>query len=565
VRGVYLAQSASLDDQDLEQYQPAARAFVAAPWPAELSPIRRRLSSAGIVTTPVAGARLTLLRSPIVASVPALVLPVPIVEMIDLGSSRSAMSHSSTEQTIVVLLDRQYIETAFLPSLAARLFPEEGSDTYRFAIVDPGDPSAAVFSRGVPAGTQISAPGADASAPLFAFRPELLDQMIGTMPRTAIFRGGSVNVTTSRKTGDAMPRTTTTGTNQQFSVYVEQRSTAAETRTGRGGANAASELTKRFTNFVGPGLALSTAGAWQLVLQHPAGSLEAAVAQVRRRNLTLSFGILSLLCVSVGLILVNAQRLHRLAGQQIDFVATVSHELRTPLAVIRSAAQNLSAGVVHEPAEARRYGALIEGEGRRLTEMIEQVLDYAGLAGDRHPRLTSSVDVGTIVRELVETSRALPETEGIDVSVNIDADLPVVLADEGALRRAIQNLVTNAIKYGAAGRWIGIDAKRSAGHGRADVQITVSDRGPGIDAGDLPHIFEPFYRGAPARDRQIHGNGLGLSLVKRIAEAHGGHVSVRSAAGQGASFTIALPAASGLPDRHDVEATLPLPQLPAGS
>src|SRR5439155_17992756 len=126
-----------------------------------------------------------------------------------------------------------------------------------------------------------------------------------------------------------------------------------------------------------------TPAVWQLVLQHPAGSLEAAVGQARRRNLTLSFGILALLCVSVGLIVVNAQRSQRLAGQQMDFVATVSHELRTPLAVIRSAAQNLSAGVVHEPAQAKRYGELLEGEGRRLTDMIEQVVDYAGLSGNK--------------------------------------------------------------------------------------------------------------------------------------------------------------------------------------
>ena len=100
--------------------------------------------------------------------------------------------------------------------------------------------------------------------------------------------------------------------------------------------------------------------AWQFVVQHTAGSLDAAVAQVRRRNLWLSFGILAVLASGVGLVVVNARRSERLAAQQMDFVATVSHELRTPLAVIRSAAQNLSAGVVHEPAQARRYGDLIE-------------------------------------------------------------------------------------------------------------------------------------------------------------------------------------------------------------
>ena len=97
------------------------------------------------------------------------------------------------------------------------------------------------------------------------------------------------------------------------------------------------------------------------------------------------------------------------------------------------------------------------------------------------------------------------------------------------------------------------------------MQVTVSDRGRGIDAADLAHIFEPFYRGAPARDRQIHGNGLGLSLVKRIAEAHGGRVTVKSTPGQGASFTIALPAAPGVPMPRDVETSALKPHVPARS
>src|SRR4029079_7870929 len=123
--------------------------------------------------------------------------------------------------------------------------------------------------------------------------------------------------------------------------------------------------------------------SWRILLQHADGSLDAAVAHARLRNLYLSFGILATLMISVGLILFNARRSERLAAQQMDFVATVSHELRTPLAVIRSAAQNLAAGVVPDPAQARQYGDLIETEGRRLTDMVEQVLEYAGLSDHR--------------------------------------------------------------------------------------------------------------------------------------------------------------------------------------
>jgi signal transduction histidine kinase len=99
------------------------------------------------------------------------------------------------------------------------------------------------------------------------------------------------------------------------------------------------------------------------------------------------------------------------------------------------------------------------------------------------------------------------------------------------------------VKYGGSDRWVGIRAEHVRDHRRSEVRITVSDHGTGIPASDLPHIFDPFYRGGDALARQIHGNGLGLSLVKRIVAAHGGRVTVETRAGAGSSFTIALPAA----------------------
>jgi signal transduction histidine kinase len=280
---------------------------------------------------------------------------------------------------------------------------------------------------------------------------------------------------------------------------------------------------------------------WRLLVQHAAGSLDAAVAQARRRNLWLSFGILSVLAASVGLIVINARRSERLAAQQMDFVATVSHELRTPLAVIWSAAQNLSAGVVNDASQARRYGDLIETEGRRLTGMVEQVLEFAGLSGNRRLVRAAPVEPGAIVRDATEAAADACREQGVELEVDIEAGLPLIEADEDAVRRALGNLVTNALKYGADGRWIGVTARRGGPNGR-EVLIAVSDKGRGIEPDDLAHIFEPFFRGRYALDRQIHGNGLGLSLVGRIAEAHGGRISVRSAAGEGTTFTLHLPA-----------------------
>src|SRR5262249_2712843 len=151
------------------------------------------------------------------------------------------------------------------------------------------------------------------------------------------------------------------------------------------------------------------------------------------------------------------------------------------------------------------------------------------------------VEMTSLVRDVVSASAALTEAEQIEVALDLPDELPLVLADEGAIRRALQNLLTNAVKYGADGRWIGVSAQHASA--RDEVQIAVSDRGRGIDANDLAHIFEPFYRGRYAVERQIHGNGLGLSLVQRIAEAHSGRVTVRSAPGEGTTFTLHLPVA----------------------
>jgi signal transduction histidine kinase len=136
----------------------------------------------------------------------------------------------------------------------------------------------------------------------------------------------------------------------------------------------------------------------------------------------------------------------------------------------------------------------------------------------------------------------MPDASDIDIAVDVPDGLPPITGDEGALRRALQNLIANAVKYGSDGRWIGLSARRSLARGADEVHIAVSDRGRGIDADDLAHIFEPFYRGRYAIERQIHGNGLGLSLVRRIAEAHDGRVTVTSTPGEGTTFTMQLPA-----------------------
>lgn len=279
---------------------------------------------------------------------------------------------------------------------------------------------------------------------------------------------------------------------------------------------------------------------WSLVARHRDGSLESAVAHVRRHNLLVSGGILALLAATIGLLVAATQRQQRLARQQIEFVAGVTHELNTPVAAIRSAAQNLADGVVEEPGQVRRYGTLIEREGRRLTAMVGEVLELAGIQSGRRSYRPLPVAVGELVDGALADCREMLEAAGVRAEVDLPAGLPPVLADPEALRRALRNLVENAVKYGGSGRWVGIRARAEA----RQVVLTVEDRGPGIAREDLPRLFEPFFRGRSATEGTVPGSGLGLGIVRHVVEAHGGRVTVGSGPeGRGAAFTLHLPAA----------------------
>jgi signal transduction histidine kinase len=284
-------------------------------------------------------------------------------------------------------------------------------------------------------------------------------------------------------------------------------------------------------------------------VKHRLGSLEAAVDSQRRRNLAISFGILILLAGSMAMIMVSTQRAQRLAKLQMDFVAGVSHELRTPLAVIVSAGDNLAEGVVGTPEQVKRYGTLVRDEGRRLAAMVEQTLSFA--AGDSRFRQLKlqRVDAARAVRTTIAEERAAAEKLGFTVEEHIEPGLPSVQADEQALSECLRNLIRNAVKYSGDERGIVVRASRGLNNGRPHVAITVEDHGNGIESGDLPHIFDPFYRGKAALAAQIHGSGLGLSLTREALEAMGGSIEVQSAPGKGSAFTIRLPAVNSVGEK----------------
>jgi signal transduction histidine kinase len=250
------------------------------------------------------------------------------------------------------------------------------------------------------------------------------------------------------------------------------------------------------------------------------GGLTSVVEKTRLKNLALSGVILLVLVASMGALAWSTRRAQRLAELKMEFVAGVSHELRTPLTVIRSAGENLADGVVKRPEAVAKYGAMVRDEGMRLSGMVEQILGYAG----------------------VESGRWRPAMERFDLAELAGSSGVFVKGDRLALEQCVRNLVDNADRHG----W-GVESLRVEGEGNL-ARVVVEDSGDGLEQDEMERLFQPFYRGQRSREKQIKGFGLGLALVRRVAEAHGGRVWAENRKEGGARFVIELPL-----DTNDVE------------
>lgn len=285
-------------------------------------------------------------------------------------------------------------------------------------------------------------------------------------------------------------------------------------------------------------------GRWQMFVRHKAGSLEAVVAQARARSLAVTGGVLLLMMATVAALIRYTRRAQTLAQLQMDFVAGVSHELRTPLTALYTAGYNLRGKMANNPAQVERYGALVQQESFRLRQLVEQILRFATADAGRVIQEKEPVSVARIIDETLESTRPLLDQAHCVIEKRVEAELPPILGDPVALRHALGNLISNAAKYGSDGaNWIGIFASRANGREPEAVEIRVADRGPGIPPDEQGQIFDSFFRGARAIQDQVHGTGLGLSLVKQIVEAHGGSIRVKSEPMRGAEFIVRIPAA----------------------
>jgi signal transduction histidine kinase len=278
--------------------------------------------------------------------------------------------------------------------------------------------------------------------------------------------------------------------------------------------------------------------AWRLALYRPPGVSPRAAID---RQVMLFTGAFGLLLLVIGAGLAATYRLVRreteTARLKAEFVANVSHDLKTPLSLIRVFGETLEMGRVGDEATRREYYRVITRESERLSRLIENVLDFSRIEGGRRTYDLVPIAVEPLVRDTVESFGYVLAQQGFKVDVAVSPGLPEVPMDADAVGQALGNLIDNAIKYSEARRVLTVEVGLEEG----GLAFTVGDEGIGIPREEQGKIFDKFYRVGRSETQSRRGSGVGLALVRHVAEAHAGRVRVESRPGAGSRFTLWLP------------------------
>jgi len=245
-------------------------------------------------------------------------------------------------------------------------------------------------------------------------------------------------------------------------------------------------------------------------------------------------------------------RQQRLNDMKSNFVSSVSHELRAPIASVRLMAESLERGKISEPTKQGEYFRFIGQECRRLSSLIENVLDFSRIEQGRKQYEFEPTDIVALVQETVRLMEPYAVERGVKLNSEFRIQNSELNVDGRAIQQALVNLIDNAIKHSPKQNTQHAAEIEDEGRGRGEepltvtrypslVTLAVSDHGPGIPASEQEKIFERFYRLGSELRRETQGVGIGLSIVKHIAEAHGGRVRVESEPGKGSRFVIELP------------------------
>jgi signal transduction histidine kinase len=249
--------------------------------------------------------------------------------------------------------------------------------------------------------------------------------------------------------------------------------------------------------------------------------------------------LLGLLALSAALSLVAIRQLRReqeLARVRSDFVSSVSHELRTPLAQIRLFLETLRLGRVQSPEQIEWSLANIDRETARLSSLVERILTFSRVAREELDLSFTPSDVGAEAREIIESFAPLASSRKTTIKLQAEANAFASI-DRDAYRQMLLNLLDNAVKYGNAGQTVHVAVKRADSF----VRTSVTDQGPGVANGEREDIFRAFHRGREGGRSGSGGGGIGLSIVRTLAEHHAGAVHVEDAPGGGAVFCIDIP------------------------
>jgi signal transduction histidine kinase len=280
-----------------------------------------------------------------------------------------------------------------------------------------------------------------------------------------------------------------------------------------------------------------------------------AAAWARRNfelNLALSVLLAAVVAGGVLFALRAAAREMRLSEMKSDFVSNVSHELRTPLASIRVFGELLRLGRAGSEEKVREYGELIETESRRLTGLIDNILDLARIESGRKSYELEPADLEDVVAETLRTFRVSLAPSGFRIAYRAAPEaLPPLDLDARAIAQAIGNLLDNAAKYSGDARDIEVGVRREGSF----AVVWVADRGVGVPRAEQEKIFDRFHRVATGLVHDVKGSGLGLAIVRHVAEAHGGRIELESRPGAGSTFSLRLP----LPGADVAAARMPAP------
>jgi len=223
---------------------------------------------------------------------------------------------------------------------------------------------------------------------------------------------------------------------------------------------------------------------------------------------------------------------------RVDFVANASHELRTPLATLIGYTETLrEQGEEIDAGTRERFLSVVHEEARRMQRVVEDLISLSRIEAEKFNAPTEAVDLGALVEQALHSVERIANERGSGLIAEVDPDLPPVAADRSQILQLLDNLITNALRYGEPQTPVTVSARREG----PMIHLAVADRGEGIAPEHVKRVTERFYRVDTSRSRSLGGTGLGLSIVKHIVERHRGRLTIDSAPGKGATFLVRLP------------------------